>query len=93
MKDSYIDGVYHPTSYMYQGGTSQGLKEKLLAMNYDYKMLNKIYLGIGEVVSLDRKLSIEELVDKIVIRTLKKCNYWVTCIGENGRYTITKPYK
>lgn len=90
--DSYIDGIFYPTPYLYQGGNSEGLKDKLMEMELDYKGLNKIWRGFGEYCDLSKKLNIEQLVNIIVIRTLAKVNSWVLTVGKNGKWTVIKPY-
>jgi len=90
--DTYIDKVYYPTSYLYQGGNSEGLKTKLMEMKLDYKGLNRIWKLFGEYSNLSRKLNIEQLVDIIVLRTLAKVNSWIFC-KEDGKWTVIKPYK
>jgi len=89
--DSYIDKVYYPTGYFYQGGNSEGLKLKMMGMNLDYKKLNKIWKLFGESSNLSKKLNVEQLVDIIVLRTLAKVNSWIFC-KEDGRFTVVKPY-
>jgi len=90
MKDDYINGVYYPTTYFYNGGTGEGLRLKLLEMNLDHKQLNKIY----KFYSYDNvKGTIEECIDKIVEKALNRVNSWVMSMGNNGRWTCIKPYK
>ena len=93
IKDDYIDGVYYPTTHFYGGGDSKSLKEKLISLDLDYKKLNKIYTKFYSHNNLSSKITLDSCIDTIVMSTLARVNSWIMCMGNDGRWTITNPYK
>ena len=93
IKDKYIDDVFYPTVHFYNGGDSNSLKEKLISLDLDYKKLNKIYTKFYSHTSLSSKLTLENCIDIVVASALARVNSWIMCMGNDGRWTITDPYK
>ena len=93
IKDKYIDDVFYPTTHFYNGGNSESLKEKLISLDLDHKKLNKIYIRFYSYTSLPPNMPLESCIDTIVTSALARVNSWVTCIGNDGKWTIAKPYK
>ena len=91
--DKYIDKVYYPTVHFYDGGSSASLKEKLISLDLDYKKLNKIYTKFYSYTNLPSNLTLESCIDTIVNSALARVNSWVMCLGNDGKWTIAKPYK